>query len=306
MRRGSNHKNSPLNPPTIQVEDASVSWCELYGSADALAIASAAGRHSGLAVVVTGSSREAEILVESQKFYSLESVPILLFPGWECLPYDTFSPHQDIVSQRINLLSKLPLLARGIVVVSVDNLMQRLPPVNYIAANSFALAIGSILNVEALRNQLNQASYRDVKQVEASGEYAFRGGVVDLYPTGAADPIRIELFGDRIDTLRFFDAQTQLSKQKIESIEILPGGEIPINDESIRSLRQGIREHLDGDPRENEVYNGIDSNSCQMVRNSISRFSTVVLVCFSTTFLLPPSTSQWRAASAVPISFGSK
>ena len=254
-----NHKISPLNPPTIQVEDVSVAWRELYGSANALAIAAAASRHSGLAVAVTGSSREAEMLVESLKFYSSESVPILFFPCWECLPYDTFSPHQDIVSQRINLLSKLPLLARGIVVVSVDNLMQRLPPVNYIAANSFALATGSTLNIEVLRDQLNQASYRDVKQVEVSGEYAFRGGVIDLYPTGAADPIRIELFGDRIDTLRFFDAQTQLSKQKIESIEILPGGEIPINDESIRSLRQGIREHLDGDPRENEVYNEIDS-----------------------------------------------
>ncbi len=137
--------------------------------------------------------------------------------------------------------------------------MQRLPPVDFIQANSFVLKVGMDIHLDRFCEQLHKTAYRRVLQVELPGEYALRGAIVDLYPMGATLPIRIELLGETVDTLRRFDPETQLSIEKIEHFEILPGGEVPLHADSIRRFRQGVRQHLDGDPQKNEIYSGIDA-----------------------------------------------
>ena len=200
-------------------------------------------------------------MFEALNFYcdGSEHIPVYKFPGWECLPYDTFSPHQDILSQRIYLLSMLPHLRSGILVVAVDTLMQRLPPTDFIESNSFSFETGTQLNVEAFRERMNRISYRSVQQVEEPGEYVLRGGVIDVFTMGALRPIRIELFGDQIETIRYFDPETQLTTEKIDSFEVLPGSEISMSKDAIRLFRQGIRQHIDADPRSNIVYTQIES-----------------------------------------------
>ena len=254
------NKLSPLNPPSDHDGQTFAVWSELYGSSGALAIAQFAERKNKLTVVVAGNSKEAETLSESLKFYasSNENLPVLVFPGWECLPYDVFSPHQDILSKRIHLLSILPTMFRGLLVVAADTLMQRVPPKDFIESNSFAFETGYALDVESFRERMIRISYRNVQQVEDPGEYVIRGGVIDVFAMGAKAPVRIELFGDEIDTIRYFEPQTQLSTEKIESFEILPGSEIPMTQDGIRSFRQGIRQHLHSDPRNNVIYNEID------------------------------------------------
>ena len=250
---------SPLGLPDHTFHSDSPAWSGLRGSTSALAISQYATQIDKPIAVLTGSTREAELLTESFNFYSNKIVPVYRFPGWECLPYDTFSPHQDILSRRIYLLSILPTLSSGILVVAVDSLKQRLPPKDFIESNSFTFETGTLLNVEAFRERMNRISYRNVQQVEDPGEYVVRGGVIDVFTMGAAAPIRIELFGDQIETIRYFDPDTQLSTEKIESFQVLPGSEISMTDEAIRSFRQGIREHIDADPRQNIIYNEIDS-----------------------------------------------
>lgn len=185
---------------------------------------------------------------------------MLVFPGWECLPYDVFGPHPDVLSKRIRVLSILPKMSRGFLVVAADTLMQRLPPVEFIELNSFVFGAGNALDVDSFRRRMDAISYRSVQQVEDPGEYVIRGGVIDVFAMGASAPVRIELFGDEIETIRYFDPQTQLSTERIESLEILPGSEIPMTQDGIRSFRQGIRQHLPADPRSNIIYNEIDSN----------------------------------------------
>ncbi len=250
-----------VDPNLSSNKSESEIWSGLRGSAGALKIAQFAVQRNELAVVVASNSKEAEILTESLKFYTsgFEDFPVFMFPSWECLPYDTFSPHQAILSQRILLLSLLPTLAKGLLVVSVDTLMQRLPPTDYIEFNSFSFEAGAFLNIEAFQEKMTRISYRNVQQVENPGEYVIRGGVIDVFTMGASSPIRIELFGDQIDTIRHFDPETQLSTGKTEEFRILPGSEICVTEEAIRLFRQGIRQHIDGDPRKNIIYNEIDS-----------------------------------------------
>ncbi len=242
-------------------DSAQRNWSELLGSADALAIAQFALQQNHPVAILVGSAREAEVLTESLKFYTggIDNFPIHLFPGWECLPYDTFSPHPSILSRRIRLMSILPTLARGILVASADTLMQRLPPTDFIEQNSFAFEIGGLLDVDSFRERMNRISYRNVQQVEDPGEYVIRGGVIDVFTMATDQPIRIELFGDQIDTIRYFDPETQLSTEKIAQFQVLPGSEICLTEPAIRRFRQGVRKHIDGDPRRNIIYREIDS-----------------------------------------------
>ncbi len=255
--------HSPLEPPQVNQSTAYQKWSGFYGSAAALSIAQTAQSYDGLIVLITKSNRDSDRLSEAIRFYLSGSteIPVYIFPGWECLPYDEFSPHQDILSERINLLSKLPYIGKGILVVAVETLMQRLAPVDYINQNSFSFATGEQLIADAFQRKIDAASYRRVPQVELPGEYVIRGGVIDVFPMGSVHPIRIELFGDIIETLRFFDAETQLTINKIDMFRALPGSEVPMDEVSIRNFRQGFREHIDADPQENTVYRDISSKS---------------------------------------------
>ncbi len=255
--------HSPFNPSSGPEPISYETWKGLYGSADALAISEFADIHNGPTVVFAANSRDAENLRDALTFYgsATKNVPVHLFPGWECLPYDTFSPHPDIVSERIRLLYQLPYLGQAILVVSADNVMQKLPPVEYITSNSLALDVGQSIDTENFRQHLVHCSYHCVDQVQSPGEFVYRGGIIDIFPMGSQEPVRIELFDTEIETLRFFSIDDQLSLRKVNSIRILPGSEIPMDRKSIQRFRQNFRQLFDADPRENEIYRQIDSQN---------------------------------------------
>ncbi len=221
-----------------------------------MAIASAAEIHSGPLLVIATSSFSAQRLEDEIRFYAPE-LPILPFPDWECLPYDVFSPHQDIISQRLETLHRLPELARGVVLASVATLLHRLPPRDYVSAHSFLLEVGDRLDIQRLREQLTRANYHSVSQVMEAGEFAVRGGLIDLFPTGSHQPYRLDLFGDQVESIREFDAATQRSGKSINAIRLLPAREYPLTEASIQHFRQAFRARFEGDPQKVPLYRDI-------------------------------------------------
>lgn len=181
----------------------------------------------------------------------------MTFPDRESLPYDVFAPHPDIVSQRLATLYQLPSLTRGVVVVPISALLTRLPPCAFVTAHSFLLDVGAALNLEAMRTRLTDAGYRAVAQVVEPGEFAVRGGLVDLFPIGSAAPYRIELYGDTVDSLRVFDPDTQRSGKTVESIRLLPAREYPLTETAVQQFRQRFRARFEGDPQRAPLYRDV-------------------------------------------------
>ena len=181
-------------------------------------------------------------------------LPVLHFADWETLPYDLFSPHPDIISQRISTLYRLPTTRRGVLVVPVATLMQRLCPTDFIAAHTLILSRGQKLDLASEKRRLQAAGYRNVPQVLDPGDFAVRGALLDLYPMGSAAPYRIELFDDTIDTLRRFDPETQRSLAPVESVRLLPAREFPLDAAATVRVRQILRDRFDIDPRHSALY----------------------------------------------------
>jgi transcription-repair coupling factor (superfamily II helicase) len=257
---------SPLDRLTSAVEPTLptgpgelLAWERLYGCSGALAIVAAARRHPGPVLVVVADTRAVQQLEDELRFFAGadEDLPILPYPDWETLPYDAFSPHHDITSQRLLTLFRLPRLQRGIVVLAVSNLMQRVPPTDYVAGYSFLLERGDRLDIAALRGQLEKAAYRCVGQVMEPGEFAVRGGLVDIFPMGSTRPYRIDLFGDEVEGIRHFDPETQRSEEHVERIRLLPAREFPFTDESIRAFRGAFRERFAVDPGKCPIYRDV-------------------------------------------------
>ena len=254
---------SPLRPRWPQQPGASLRWTHLPGSSRGLAIARAAQGHTGPLLVVVRDARAARQLEDEIRFYlgGTDDVPLLPFPDWESLPYDTFAPHPDIVSERLLTLYRLPELTRGIVLVTATTLQHRLPPIAYVAGHSFLLDPGTALDIEAFRARLQQAGYQTVSQVMEPGEYAVRGGLVDVYPMGASGPIRLDLFGDKIESIRKFDPETQRSGEKLPGVRLLPAREVPLVPEAIQRFRQAFRARFEGDPQKVALYREVSKGS---------------------------------------------
>ncbi|MFA5810383.1 MAG: transcription-repair coupling factor, partial [Thermoleophilia bacterium] len=245
-------------------------WSRLYGSARGLAIVHAAREHPGPLLVVTRGVHAAEQLEDEIRFYAAggdgvsgaapgneSSLPVLHFPDWECLPYDVVSPHQGIVSERLETLYRLPTLTRGILLAAAGTLMHRIAPREYVAAHSFLLRRGERLDVAGLRTTLTHAGYAAVSQVMEPGEFAVRGGVIDLFPTGNPAPYRLDLFGDEVESIREFDPASQRSGRSLEEIRLLPAREFPLTDEAIQRFRQSFRTRFEGDPQKSVVYRDV-------------------------------------------------
>lgn len=232
-------------------------WGRLPGASLALAAVQVAAASEQPLLLVSDSMASAYRLEQELKFFAAGSLPIQLLPDWETLPYDTFSPHQDIISERLRTLSQLPNMQRGILVVPVTTLMQRLLPADYLLSHSLEFTIGQTLNIEQLRRQLSKAGYNSVATVYEHGEYALRGSLLDIYPMGSEQPIRIDLFDDEIDSLRYFDAETQRTLEKVEAITLLPGKEYPLDEGGIAQFREHWHEQFDVDPRECPVYQDV-------------------------------------------------
>jgi transcription-repair coupling factor (superfamily II helicase) len=238
-------------------------WWRAPASASALAwaIARAADAHAGPLLVVARDNQAAHQLESDLRTLigPDDTLPVLPFPDWETLPYDRFSPHADIVSQRLATLLRLPALKRGIVIVPVQTLMQRLPPLQYVIGNTFDVRVGQVLDLDAEKRRLGAAGYRNVPQVFDPGDFAVRGALLDVYPMGADAPYRVELFDDRIDTIRMFDPETQRSLDKVDAVQLLPGREVPLDDDAAGRAMDALRERFDIDTRRSGLFQDLKS-----------------------------------------------
>ena len=208
--------------------------------ADALAVSEIAEQYDGLTMVVTPDAKSAVRL--SQVLPDLTSQSVQFFPDWETLPYDSFSPHQEIISSRLSALFHLQNTKKGIFILPISTLMQRVCPPKYLQHNVLLIKKGDRLVIEKLRLQLESAGYRSVEQVLEHGEYAVRGSLLDLFPMGSAVPFRLDFFDDEIDSIRTFDVDTQRTLDEIQSINLLPAHEFPTDEKSIEFFRTQFRE----------------------------------------------------------------
>lgn len=240
---------------------------QLQGAGLGYAISQIMDQHSGLTVIVTLNSDTASRIETEVSFFSnLESSDtsvadheILSFPDWEILPFDTFSPHQDIISQRLYTLGRLPQVKKGLLILPISTLLHRLPPKDYVQAHSLVLKTGQQFDVENMRRRLESTGYRAVSTVMEHGEFAVRGSIMDIFPMGSQQPIRIDMFDDEIDTLRTFDPDSQRSVDQLTQIELLPAREFPLDEQAINHFRQRFRERFDVPHNNCPVYQDVSS-----------------------------------------------
>jgi transcription-repair coupling factor (superfamily II helicase) len=228
----------------------------LVGSADAALIAQSALRHRAdfsVMVVFCAQAQEAQRLLEEIPAFAPQ-LKTRLLPDWEILPYDHFSPHQDLVSERLATLYEMLAGTCDIVLVPVTTALQRLGPPEFLSGHTFFFRQGDRLNESALRLQLQQAGYDPVSAVMRPGEYSVRGGLIDLFPMGSALPYRLDLFGDEIEQIRAFDPDTQRSLYPVKEIRLLPGHEFPFDDAARTAFRNRWREVFEGDPTRCSIY----------------------------------------------------
>jgi transcription-repair coupling factor (superfamily II helicase) len=228
-------------------------WTSPHGSARALLVAEAARTHSGLVVVVVRDTQRAQALESALTIFAGD-LPVLQFPDWETLPYDAFSPHPEIVSQRIATLYQLPGVKRGVLVVPIATLMQRIAPPSHITGSGLMLTKGQTLDLASEQRRLEASGYRHVPQVAEPGDFAVRGALLDIFPMGSPEPYRVELLDDEVDSIRSFDPETQRSQQQVDSVELLPAREFPLTDEAARTFRHNLRERFPIDVRHCPLY----------------------------------------------------
>ncbi|HEX7030510.1 MAG TPA: transcription-repair coupling factor [Gammaproteobacteria bacterium] len=247
-----------LLKPELPANGQATRWGQLYGAAPALAIAEAAQRDERPLLVICSGAQSAERL-EAELAFLLEgaNLPVFPFPDWETLPYDVFSPHQDIVSRRLATLNRLEGMKRGVVVATAGALLNRLAPRSWLDGASFVMDVGEQLDVEALSLRLENSGYARVSQVMEHGEFAVRGSLIDIFPMGSPLPFRIDLFDDEIDSIRSFDPETQLSKEKLDNIRLLPAREFPLHKDAIRDFRTRYRARFEGDPARSQIYKSV-------------------------------------------------
>jgi transcription-repair coupling factor (superfamily II helicase) len=234
-----------------------MAWGRLIGASAALAAAELAGSIDRPVLMLAEDPRHADQLEAEIRFFAGPDVPLRHFVEWETLPWDSFSSHQDIISERLNVLAALPNIQKGIVVAAASVLQQRLPPVNYVQARSLSLSTGQTLRREAFISALVAAGYYRVPQVSEHGEFAVRGSLIDIFPMGTGTPVRIDFLDDEIESLRYFSAETQLSGEKVSDISVLPAREVPLDEDAIRLFRDRYRERFEGQPGKSRVYREI-------------------------------------------------
>jgi len=247
-----------LRLPSLPATAGKQHWGNLPGAALSLAIAEAASNAKRFTLLLTADSQSAERLQEELSFFAPD-LPVLHFPDWETLPYDLFSPHQDIISQRIAALYRLPELKHGVLVVPITTALHRLAPKRFLLGSSLVMQVGQQLDVNQMRGNLEAAGYRCVDTVYEHGEFAVRGALIDLFPMGSSQPYRIDLFDDEIETLRTFDPETQRSIDKVESIKLLPAREFPLEKKAVTDFRGRFRERFDVDFRRCPIYQDLST-----------------------------------------------
>jgi transcription-repair coupling factor (superfamily II helicase) len=229
------------------------------GSADALLLARLAEREKAdrkITAIVTSDATDAQRLIDELAFFAPD-LRCVLFPDWETLPYDTFSPHQDLISERLATLWRISQGDADVIVVPATTALYRVAPPSFLAGYTFHFAVKQKLEESRLKAQLTLAGYSHVTQVVSPGEYAVRGGLIDLFPMGSSVPYRVDLFDDEIDSIRTFDPDSQRSLYPVPEVRMLPGREFPMDDDARAKFRKRWRELLEGDPTKSRIYKDI-------------------------------------------------
>ncbi len=235
-----------------------VFWQGFHGNSLSLALYLAAQRSEAPLLYIAEDNLAAQHLALQLQFFNPDqALWINVFSDWETLPYDGFSPHPDIISERLTILSRLPFLKKGILIVAVSTLMHRLPPRNFFVGQLFSLKKGETFDLSKTREQLEQTGYRCVDQVYQHGEFSVRGSLFDLFPMGSSVPYRIDLFDNEVDSIRIFDPETQRSLTQVEAIDILPAHEFPFDEKAIALFRKNWRTAFEGNPLTMPVYQDI-------------------------------------------------
>ncbi|WP_369882147.1 CarD family transcriptional regulator, partial [Acidovorax sp. HMWF018] len=226
------------------------------GSADSLLLARLAERDKAAGhttAIVTSDATDAQRLIDEMAFFA-PGLRCALFPDWETLPYDTFSPHQDLISERLATLWRISQGEADVVLVPATTALYRLAPPSFLAGYTFHFKVKQKLDEAKFKAQLTLAGYSHVSQVVSPGEYAVRGGLIDLFPMGSLVPFRVDLFDDEIDSIRTFDPDSQRSLYPVPEVRLLPGREFPMDDEARAKFRSRWREMLEGDPTKSRIY----------------------------------------------------
>lgn len=251
---------SLLQPPFPTHEDTrkhakEMTWRHLEGSSAALAVSQLYRDNQFPILLVTADAPSAYRFHDELCFFLPEqTADIQLLPDWETLAYDNFSPHQDIISDRLRVLAQLPQQQRGILIVTLNTLMHRVAPAEYVTGHSLYLSQGQIVPLDQLRSQLEKSGYRHVNQVMEHGEYSVRGSILDLFPMGSDAPYRIDYFDDEVDSIRQFDVETQRSDDPIANIALLPAREFPTDEQGIERFRRQFREQFSALTAKESVY----------------------------------------------------
>ena len=249
-----------LSPPLPAEAGARLHWTGLPGASAALAIAEAAARHEGLVIAVTHGEQHAYKLEEELRFFAHPSIPVMHFPDAETLPYDPFSPHQEILSDRLAALYRLPSQTRGVMIVTAGTLLERLPPRSWLDGRALLLKAGDKLPPHSFRERLIAAGYQSVSEVQTQGEFAVRGALIDVFPMGASEAYRLDLFDEEVETIRVFDPDTQRSSAKVDEIRLLPAREFPTDKAGVEVFRRRYREYFPGDPARSRIYSEVSKN----------------------------------------------
>ena len=247
-------KKGLSSPQDARFTSGTTIWTGLHGSSTAMALLSAASAHDGIVLVLTRSSHQSHLLEQDLNLFSDGSLPVLHFPDHETLPYDPFSPHPDIIAERLATLSSLAAIKSGLLLVPMATLMQRLPPRSHALGQNIQLKTGQTLVINEFRERLQQAGYSHSDPVYQAGQFAVRGSVIDLFPSGSKLPLRIDLFDEDIDSLREFDPETQRSTGSLTDFNMLPAREYPCDTASFEAFRQAFRYRFVVDTRNVSLY----------------------------------------------------
>ncbi|WP_144395227.1 transcription-repair coupling factor [Pleionea sediminis] len=249
-----------LELPSFKVSEQFINyWPELPGASEALVIAQLAEHYDGPILVLCNHSSEQQQLERELSQFTAKDTPIVTFPDWETLPYDYFSAHETIVSDRLKALSMLPQMQRGIVLASLSSATVRLSPKEFVTGNVFAIKTGDTLNIEQVRLELESAGYRCVDKVMEHGEFSVRGALLDLYPMGTETPIRLDFFDEEIESIRTFDPESQLSTGTLDTFNLLPAHEFPTDEAGITQFRQSFRHQFEVELKDCTMYQDVSN-----------------------------------------------
>lgn len=230
---------------------------DLPGSVLALALSDLVRQKNRLIAVITASEQSAYVLEEELRFFLGDELPVTHFADTETLPYDPFSPHQEILSNRLAALYRLPQQSRGVLVLTATALLERMPVPSWVEGHALIIKTNDLIDFISFRQRLVAAGYQSVPEVKTQGEFAVRGALIDLFPMGSDTPYRLDLFDDEVEAIRTFDPDTQRSIQKIESVHLLPAREFPVDQYGIETFRQRYRKYFPGDPVRSKIYNSV-------------------------------------------------